>query len=150
MLPKTEASWQTVLMLILSWYTTSISLHLYNKWLFSNTHNNFNFPLFTTMIHMIIQGGMSFIVLKYLFPSLKPARLPSRADYLYRVVPCGIATALDIGLSNSSMKVFKCSPSTLRYHFIQWSNQQHQYSCYFSHFYLVLKRFLSTSHCQLF
>ncbi|KAJ3370308.1 Nucleolar complex protein 3 [Kappamyces sp. JEL0680] len=105
--------WYKVLGLILSWYLTSISLHLYNKWLFSKDHNDFHFPLFTTMIHMVIQGSLSYASLIYLFPSLRPKKAPSREDYFWRVVPCGIATGLDIGLSNSSLKYITLSFYTM-------------------------------------
>ena len=57
------------------------------------------------MVHMIIQGSLSYLALEFVFPGMKPRKSPLRIDYWLRVVPCGVATALDIGLSNSSMKV---------------------------------------------
>lgn len=78
----------------------------------------FPFPLFTTSMHMVVQFTLSSIIL-YAFPSLRP-RHPSpamgcvapaeqppiitRFFYLTRLVPCGIATSLDIGLGNMSLK----------------------------------------------
>jgi solute carrier family 35 protein C2 len=58
---------------------------------------------------MIIQGLMSYLALEFVFPSMKSKSVPLRQDYWFRVVPCGVATALDIGLSNSSMKVISDS-----------------------------------------
>ena len=80
---------------------------------------NFAFPLFTTSVHMLVQFSLASIVL-FLFPSLRPQNAPkadlgtSRHDpekplmtkmfYLTRIGPCGLATGLDIGLGNTSLK----------------------------------------------
>lgn len=79
---------------------------------------NFAFPLFTTSVHMLVQFSLASIVL-FLFPSLRPQNA-SRSDptqrhdpekplmtkmfYLTRIGPCGLATGLDIGLGNTSLK----------------------------------------------
>lgn len=90
---------------VLSWYISSLSLSVYNKWLFSKDHYNFQFPLFTTMIHTIIQFVLSTLSVILLFPKMKPKQLPKIKDYMVKVFPCGLATGMDIGLSNSSLKV---------------------------------------------
>ncbi|KAI8898098.1 triose-phosphate transporter family-domain-containing protein [Globomyces pollinis-pini] len=108
---KPKVTW--VIFLVLSWYTTSISLHLYNKWLFSKEHNDFHFPLFTTMIHMTMQFILSYGSLQFILPKLKPTRYPTKFDYFFKVVPCGLATGLDIGLSNSSLKYVSLSFYTM-------------------------------------
>lgn len=53
------------------WYLFSLSISLYNKWMFGSTKLNFAFPLFTTSIHMLVQFVLSCVVL-YFIPSLRP------------------------------------------------------------------------------
>ncbi|TPX71099.1 hypothetical protein SpCBS45565_g01327 [Spizellomyces sp. 'palustris'] len=98
---------------ILAWYTTSLVLSLYNKWLFSEDHYNFKFPLFTTMIHMIMQFSLSGVAVAFIWPRMRPARHPAVKDYFTKVLPCGVATGMDIGLSNSSLKVISLSFYTM-------------------------------------
>ncbi|EEQ92582.1 nucleotide-sugar transporter [Blastomyces dermatitidis ER-3] len=105
--------------LIGSWYIFSLSISIYNKWMFSSDHLNFQFPLFTTGLHMAVQFTLSSIVL-YLVPSLRPHNASSSAHsaitgqppkplvskqfYFSRLVPCGAATSLDVGLGNMSLR----------------------------------------------
>ncbi|KAE8158733.1 triose-phosphate transporter family-domain-containing protein [Aspergillus tamarii] len=108
--------------LILMWYFFSLAISIYNKWMFSEDDVVFPFPLFTTSLHMLVQFSLSSFIL-YLIPSLRP-RVPSsspsgspmrqqdgsensvvsKAFYFTRLVPCGAATSLDIGLGNMSLK----------------------------------------------
>lgn len=99
---------------------------------------NFPFPLFTTSLHMLIQFGLSALVL-YFVPSLRPyahnsdmgrsrhETEPASAGmshmfYLSRIGPCGVATGLDIGLGNTSLKVIsltfysKCKEKPVEFH----------------------------------
>ncbi|KAL7927404.1 TPT domain-containing protein [Trichoderma austrokoningii] len=107
--------------LILLWYFFSLSISLYNKWMFDKDRLNFSFPLFTTSLHMVVQFLLSALVL-YFVPSLRPQRshasdmgrsrheveasgtAMSKMFYLTRIGPCGAATGLDIGLGNTSLK----------------------------------------------
>ncbi|KAK1146396.1 hypothetical protein N8T08_003183 [Aspergillus melleus] len=112
--------------LILLWYLFSLAISIYNKWMFSEDEVVFPFPLFTTSLHMLVQFTLSSILL-YLIPSLRPQQpaasqtpsgspvsQPDEAEskpplftklfYLTRLVPCGTATSLDIGLGNMSLK----------------------------------------------
>ncbi|KAJ9157638.1 Triose-phosphate transporter [Pleurostoma richardsiae] len=109
--------------LIVLWYLFSLSISLYNKWMFDDEKLNFPFPLFTTAIHMIVQFTLASLVL-YFIPSLRPksparhrsdlgqsrhepetqAPLMTKIFYLTRIGPCGAATGLDIGLGNTSLK----------------------------------------------
>jgi len=111
--------------LIAFWYCCSISISVYNKWMFSPDNLDFHFPLFTTSIHMLVQFALASAVL-YFIPHLRPRRaeetqyqpldgtdlnaksaekpLMSRWFYLTRIGPCGTATALDIGLGNFSLR----------------------------------------------
>ncbi|EYE95102.1 putative nucleotide-sugar transporter [Aspergillus ruber CBS 135680] len=111
--------------LILSWYFFSLSISIYNKWMFSQDDIVFPFPLFTTSLHMAVQFTLSGLIL-WAIPSLRPNNpsvsaasgsspiqdpgssekrpLITRFFYLTRLVPCGTATSLDIGLGNMSLK----------------------------------------------
>jgi solute carrier family 35 protein C2 len=89
--------------------------------MFSESDIVFPFPLFTTSLHMLVQFTLSVIIL-WIFPSLRPQHpLGSAATspvdgpeekqpiltkffYFTRLVPCGTATSLDIGLGNMSLK----------------------------------------------
>ncbi|KAG0260813.1 Triose-phosphate Transporter [Actinomortierella ambigua] len=88
---------------VLAWYGCSTTLSFYNKWLFSESHYNFRFPLFTTSLHMVAQFTLSFLTLLAI-PSLRPKKAPSPKDFGTKIMPCAVASGLDIGLSNSSLK----------------------------------------------
>ncbi|KAI2621400.1 TPT-domain-containing protein [Hypomontagnella submonticulosa] len=104
------------------WYLFSLSISLYNKWMFDSGQLNFAFPLFTTAMHMLVQFSLASLVL-YFVPSLRPSNAQRNSDmgrsrheaeperpimtkmfYLTRIGPCGAATGLDIGLGNTSLK----------------------------------------------
>ncbi|KAK3175073.1 hypothetical protein OEA41_002319 [Lepraria neglecta] len=111
--------------LIASWYLFSLSISIYNKWMFDEKYLNFHFPLFTTCLHMLVQFCLATTVL-YFIPRLRPRSdsitnphnhfhvrrdvaqdekpLMTRMFYLTRIGPCGAATGLDIGLGNMSLK----------------------------------------------
>ncbi|KFY46124.1 hypothetical protein V495_02641 [Pseudogymnoascus sp. VKM F-4514 (FW-929)] len=44
---------------ILLWYIFSLSISIYNKWMFSSEHLDFKFPLFTTCMHMLVQFSLA-------------------------------------------------------------------------------------------
>jgi solute carrier family 35 protein C2 len=103
------------------WYFFSLSISIYNKWMFSENDIVFPFPLFTTSLHMAVQFTLASLLL-WIFPSLRPQHPPgspsaspvegskesepvlTKSFYLTRLVPCGAATSLDIGLGNTSLK----------------------------------------------
>ncbi|KAI8938861.1 hypothetical protein NX059_004722 [Plenodomus lindquistii] len=111
------------------WYLFSISISVYNKWMFKEekgdgqSANIFPFPLFTTCLHMIVQFTLASLVL-FLVPSLRPRHdslnphaagarvepadpnkpLMTKWFYFSRLGPCGAATGMDIGLGNTSLK----------------------------------------------
>ncbi|KAG6097761.1 hypothetical protein E4U31_005000 [Claviceps sp. LM219 group G6] len=107
--------------LILLWYFFSLSISLYNKWMFDKDRLNFAFPLFTTATHMLVQFALSGLVLLFV-PSLRPhaahnsdkgrsrhetepnGSIMSKMFYFTRIGPCGVATSLDVGLGNTSLK----------------------------------------------
>lgn len=83
--------------------------------MFSPEHLDFHFPLFTTSLHMLVQFSLASLLL-YIFPRFRPVPPPATSStsppkplltrffYLTRLVPCGSATSLDIGLGNMSLK----------------------------------------------
>jgi solute carrier family 35 protein C2 len=89
--------------------------------MFDKDKLNFPFPLFTTAVHMLVQFSLASLTL-YFVPSFRPqnghrsdlgqSRRETEADkplmtkmfYLTRIAPCGVATGLDIGLGNTSLK----------------------------------------------
>ncbi|KAE8443023.1 hypothetical protein EG329_002417 [Mollisiaceae sp. DMI_Dod_QoI] len=112
------------------WYLFSLSISIYNKWMFDPEHLNFHFPLFTTCFHMLVQFCLASLVLFFL-PHFRPRYdsltnpnntahisdadqlqhqvesekpLMTRTFYFTRIGPCGLATGLDIGLGNMSLK----------------------------------------------
>ncbi|KAK3336615.1 triose-phosphate transporter family-domain-containing protein [Cercophora scortea] len=103
------------------WYLFSLSISLYNKWMFDPDKLNFRFPLFTTATHMLVQFTLASLVL-LVVPSLRPQHarksdlgqsrhepepekpLMTKMFYLTRIGPCGLATGLDIGLGNTSLQ----------------------------------------------
>ncbi|KAI8381568.1 triose-phosphate transporter family-domain-containing protein [Radiomyces spectabilis] len=105
---------------ILMWYTFATFLSVYNKWIFSIDYYGFQFPLFVTTIHMVVQfffAGTSLVIA----PKLRPTKRPTVTEYIYKVLPCALATSLDIGLSNLSLKTITlsfytmCKSSTLAF-----------------------------------
>ncbi|KAK2623978.1 hypothetical protein QTJ16_006612 [Diplocarpon rosae] len=116
-------------LLIGLWYLFSLSISIYNKWMFDPQHLDFHFPLFTTCFHMLVQFSLASSVLFFL-PQFRPRYdslsdphnthptdaeteqhesnskkpLMTRMFYLTRIGPCGMATGLDIGLGNMSLK----------------------------------------------
>lgn len=92
--------------------------------MFSQDDVVFPFPLFTTSLHMAVQFTFATLIL-WAIPSLRPQSPPTptasptqqshddspektplltKFFYLTRLVPCGAATSLDIGLGNMSLK----------------------------------------------
>ena len=58
-------------LLIVLWYSFSISISVYNKWMFSGDNLNFPFPLFTTSLHMVVQFALASSVL-FFMPRFRP------------------------------------------------------------------------------
>lgn len=61
------------------WYTFSISISVYNKWMFSKDNLDFHFPLFTTSLHMVVQFSCASAVL-FFFPQFRPSAGSGSAD----------------------------------------------------------------------
>ncbi|KAI8049946.1 triose-phosphate transporter family-domain-containing protein [Syncephalis plumigaleata] len=95
-----------------AWYTLSTLLSLYNKWMFDPKKYGFHYPLFTTSMHQVIQFVLALSCLT-IWPHLRPRYRMGVKEFSKRVVPCAVATGLDIGLSNSSLKTITLSFYTM-------------------------------------
>ncbi|KAJ3842372.1 TPT-domain-containing protein [Lentinula raphanica] len=101
------------MMFIGSWFFFAILLSMYNKWMFSDSHFNFPYPLFVTSLHMVVQFLLAGLVLNIWPRQFKPERYPTIEEYGKKAVPTGATTSLDIGLSNLSLKTVSLSFYTM-------------------------------------
>ncbi|KAK4056941.1 hypothetical protein OIO90_001841 [Microbotryomycetes sp. JL221] len=107
--------WRTAMincLFIAAWYTFSTCISVYNKWMFSSDHYDFPYPLFVTSCHMLVQWSLAGLTLT-IFKNLRPTTRPHAGDYAKNVAPCGVATGLDIGLSNLSLRSITLSFYTM-------------------------------------
>ncbi|KAF0036624.1 hypothetical protein F2P81_011936 [Scophthalmus maximus] len=96
--------------LVLLYYTFSIGITFYNKWLMKG----FRYPLFMTLVHLTIIFCLSALTRRAMqFWTGKPRVILSWKDYLIKVAPTALATALDIGLSNWSLLFITISLYTM-------------------------------------
>ncbi|KDE04038.1 hypothetical protein MVLG_05539 [Microbotryum lychnidis-dioicae p1A1 Lamole] len=97
---------------IAAWYSFSSAISVYNKWMFSKEHYNFPYPLFVTSFHMLVQWSLSAIALS-MTARLRSKNRPGLKDFGTKIVPCGVASGLDIGLSNLSLRTITLSFYTM-------------------------------------
>ncbi|OBA20259.1 TPT-domain-containing protein [Metschnikowia bicuspidata var. bicuspidata NRRL YB-4993] len=107
---------------IAGWYLFSVSISVYNKWMFGSGLN-FRFPLFVTAFHQTCLFILSVGVL-YFRPGLRPGAnkasqtfrqslaMPLKM-YAAQILPCALASAGDIGLSNVALKYISLSLYTM-------------------------------------
>ena len=90
-----------VLTYLVLWYAISITLTLYNKWLFA--FYGLKFPLLVTSLHIFLKVPACRLCM-YIFsvPTVKWSGARGVRVLLLEVMPSGVATAADIGLSNLS------------------------------------------------
>ncbi|KAJ3867949.1 triose-phosphate transporter family-domain-containing protein [Lentinula novae-zelandiae] len=100
-------------MFIGSWFFFAILLSMYNKWMFSDSHFNFPYPLFVTSLHMVVQFILAGLVISIWPHKFRPDRYPTTEEYGKNAVPTGTTTSLDIGLSNLSLKTVSLSFYTM-------------------------------------
>ncbi|KAG2113810.1 triose-phosphate transporter family-domain-containing protein [Suillus discolor] len=113
---KQRIWWRTAIIntcFIASWYIFATLLSLYNKWMFSPDLFGFPYPLFVTTLHMIIQFVLAAALRVCFSHHFRPERSPSVKDYSKKAVPTAVATGLDIGLSNLSLKTITLSFYTM-------------------------------------
>ncbi|XP_069507305.1 solute carrier family 35 member C2 isoform X2 [Ambystoma mexicanum] len=98
------------LALILFYYSFSIGITFYNKWLLKSFH----FPLFMTLVHLVQIFILSTVSRAVMQCYTKRSRVVlTWSDYLKKVAPTALATALDIGLSNWSFLYITVSLYTM-------------------------------------
>ncbi|XP_047459467.1 solute carrier family 35 member C2 [Mugil cephalus] len=96
--------------LVLLYYVFSIGITFYNKWLMKGFH----YPLFMTLVHLTINFCLSAVTRRSMqWWTGKPRIVLSWNDYIKKVAPTAIATALDIGLSNWSFLFITISLYTM-------------------------------------
>uniref|UniRef100_A0A3B4XUQ3 Collagen type XX alpha 1 chain n=1 Tax=Seriola lalandi dorsalis TaxID=1841481 RepID=A0A3B4XUQ3_SERLL len=96
--------------LVLLYYVFSIGITFYNKWLMKGFH----YPLFMTLVHLTIIFCLSALTRRAMhWRTGKPRVILSWRDYLRKVAPTALATALDIGLSNWSFLFITISLYTM-------------------------------------
>ncbi|XP_071331693.1 solute carrier family 35 member C2 isoform X1 [Trachinotus anak] len=96
--------------LVLLYYVFSIGITFYNKWLMKGFH----YPLFMTLVHLTIIFCLSALTRWAMqWRTGKPRVILSWKDYLLKVAPTALATALDIGLSNWSFLFITISLYTM-------------------------------------
>ncbi|KAM3871659.1 solute carrier family 35 member C2-like [Diretmus argenteus] len=96
--------------LVLFYYVFSIGITFYNKWMMKGFH----YPLFMTLVHLTIIFCLSTLTRQAMQCwTGKPRVILSWSDYLRKVAPTAIATALDIGLSNWSFLFITISLYTM-------------------------------------
>eukprot|EP00842_Homolaphlyctis_polyrhiza_P003956 jgi/Hompol1/4561/HPOL_003702-RA len=101
-----------IALLIAAWYATSIGLHVFNTWLFSDKHHGFRFPVLSSLVHSLTQGALAYLLLLSSV-RMEPVVSLSASVFIARVLPCAVATSLDIGLSNSSLSRITLSSYTV-------------------------------------
>eukprot|EP00571_Detonula_confervacea_P007491 CAMPEP_0172316452 /NCGR_PEP_ID=MMETSP1058-20130122/28265_1 /TAXON_ID=83371 /ORGANISM="Detonula confervacea, Strain CCMP 353" /LENGTH=403 /DNA_ID=CAMNT_0013030761 /DNA_START=188 /DNA_END=1399 /DNA_ORIENTATION=- len=87
------------------WFICSAALSSYNKVIFGKDRGAFPCPLLLTSVHFLVQWVFSYSV-SALFPDYyggKVVKDMSWKVYLGVSIPCGLVTAVDVGLSNLSL-----------------------------------------------
>ncbi|KAI9115519.1 hypothetical protein K1719_013188 [Acacia pycnantha] len=101
------------LFFILLWYTCSLFLTLYNKSLLGDTMGKFPAPFLMNTIHFAMQAVLSNFITWFWSHRFKTSVSMSWKDYLWRVVPTALGTALDINLSNASLVFISVTFATM-------------------------------------
>ncbi|PCH43555.1 TPT-domain-containing protein [Wolfiporia cocos MD-104 SS10] len=113
---KKRLWWRNALtntLFISSWFLFATLLSVYNKWMFSPDRFGFPSPLFVTTLHMSVQFVLA-AALRTIWPHrFRQDSSPSRSNYLFKAIPTGISTGLDIGLSNLSLRLITLSFYTM-------------------------------------
>ncbi|KAF1801218.1 triose-phosphate transporter family-domain-containing protein [Mucor lusitanicus] len=101
-----QTAWRYNTLYILSWYLLSTILSIYNKTLMGKEHYNLNLPLLMSAVHSGIHSIISRILIKHYNHTIKQY---SMFDYITKVIPCGIAAAMDISCANASLVLITLS-----------------------------------------
>lgn len=93
-----------ILVLIILWYLFSISISIYNKWMFSPSYLDFKYPILTTSGHQLVQLLFASIITRA-SGHTNPLTQYKIKEYLKNIGPCAIASSGDIGLANVSLTI---------------------------------------------
>merc|ERR1711907_130961 len=90
---------------MLGWFFFSALLSSYNKYVFGEGHMHFPCPLLLTSIHFAIQWVFAQTACAIFPEQLGLERVANMTwkEWANTSIPCGIVTALDIGLSNLAL-----------------------------------------------
>mmetsp|Transcript_36606 Transcript_36606/g.37023 ORF Transcript_36606/g.37023 Transcript_36606/m.37023 type:complete len:405 (-) Transcript_36606:1738-2952(-) len=90
---------------MLGWFLFSSLLSTYNKYVFGDNHIHFPCPLLLTTIHFSIQWGFAHIACALFPQKFGTERVTNMTwkEWASISVPCGMVTALDVGLSNLAL-----------------------------------------------
>lgn len=109
---------------ILGWYCFSLTISLYNKWMFDKSKLNLPFPILITSFHQLLLSLLSWFAI-WSNPSLKPNEDEDNEEngevskkkrlnfYLTHILPCAMASAGDIGSGNVSFRFITLTTYTM-------------------------------------
>ncbi|SCU94301.1 LADA_0G07756g1_1 [Lachancea dasiensis] len=99
---------QSILGFIVGWYVCSITLSLYNKWMFDPELGlSISYPILVTSLHQWLLWAISGVYLKLKNNALDAGQIATPQTwrfYLKFIIPTALASAGDIGLSNVSFR----------------------------------------------
>ncbi|EEQ38931.1 hypothetical protein CLUG_03057 [Clavispora lusitaniae ATCC 42720] len=128
--PKSSQNGYLVVVYIAGWYLFSMSISIYNKWMFGSGLN-FSFPLFITAFHqvcLLLLSGAGLFFRPKLRPTVNVSEVSSAEGtlakfcaslvmsagaYAINILPCAVASAGDIGLSNVSLRYISLTLYTM-------------------------------------
>ncbi|XP_031826391.1 solute carrier family 35 member C2 [Nomia melanderi] len=114
--PKKETSfWKKSfqkLLLIVNYFILSVGLTFYVQWLYKNY--GFHFPLTVVICHLIVKFLLSALrrCIKTCYKGQQQLKLPWKS-IIWMVMPIGIASGLDVGLSNWALSLITMSLYTM-------------------------------------
>lgn len=108
---------------ILGWYCFSLTISLYNKWMFDKSKLNLPFPILITSFHQLLLSILSWLAI-WSKPTLKPinedeeiieddSKKKKFNFYLTHILPCAMASAGDIGSGNVSFRFITLTTYTM-------------------------------------
>ncbi|GMM51104.1 Ymd8 protein [Starmerella bacillaris] len=98
--PQNTSLFQTrALVSLCLWYTFSIAVSVYNKYLLNGKGLHFECPLFMTAFHQLLLILLSVLAIRIFKLPIQHLNLTDRV----KIIPATIASAMDIGLSNTSL-----------------------------------------------
>ena len=112
---KEISPWRKTLrtiILILIYFVLSVGLTFYVQWLYSTY--GFRFPLVAVMCHLVIKFFLSALIrcVRTCYKRQQQVKLPWQS-IIWMIMPIGIASGLDVGLSNWALSISTMSLYTM-------------------------------------